>query len=101
MLLDKKEKYDYLIIDGLSDLDTMSEMGGTLSYMKLSLVRISIEKKISNGMYGEQLIPKTRIQICFDTSRRVLVICTLENFLAQVEILHKSHHIDFMQHCHC
>jgi hypothetical protein len=31
-LLDKKGKYEYLIIDGLSDLDTMSEMGGTLIY---------------------------------------------------------------------
>lgn len=33
-LLDEKGKYDYLIIDGLSDLDELSEIGGTLAYMK-------------------------------------------------------------------
>ena len=33
LLMDNKGKYDYLIIDGLSDLDDLSEIGGTLSYM--------------------------------------------------------------------
>jgi hypothetical protein len=33
LLLENKGKYEYLIIDGLSDLDDMSEIGGTLSYM--------------------------------------------------------------------
>ena len=32
-LLEQKSKYDYLIIDGLSDLDDLSEIGGTLAYM--------------------------------------------------------------------
>ena len=32
-LLENKGKYDYLIIDGLSDLDALSEIGGTLAYM--------------------------------------------------------------------
>jgi len=32
-LLEEKGKYDYLIIDGLSDLDDLSELGGTLAYM--------------------------------------------------------------------
>lgn len=32
-LMDNKGKYEYLIIDGLSDLDRMSEIGGTLAYM--------------------------------------------------------------------
>jgi len=32
-LLEQKGKYDYLIIDGLSDLDDLSEIGGTLAYM--------------------------------------------------------------------
>jgi len=32
-LLEQKGKYDYLIIDGLSDLDALSEIGGTLAYM--------------------------------------------------------------------
>lgn len=33
MLLKEKGKYKFLIIDGLSDLDKMSEIGGTLAYM--------------------------------------------------------------------
>ena len=33
LLLENKGKYDYLIIDGLSDLDVLSEIGGTLMYM--------------------------------------------------------------------
>lgn len=32
-LLKEKGKYDYLIVDGLSDLDSLSEIGGTLAYM--------------------------------------------------------------------
>ena len=32
-LLEQKGKYEYLIIDGLSDLDDLSEIGGTLLYM--------------------------------------------------------------------
>lgn len=33
LLLDNKGKYDFLIIDGLSDLDSLSIIGGTLAYM--------------------------------------------------------------------
>ena len=33
MLLKEKGKYDVLIIDGLSDLDRMSDLGGTKAYM--------------------------------------------------------------------
>jgi len=33
LLLENKGKYEYLIIDGLSDLDVLSEIGGTLAYM--------------------------------------------------------------------
>jgi|SRR6478736_7584155 len=32
-LLEQKGKYDYLIIDGLADLDELSVIGGTLAYM--------------------------------------------------------------------
>jgi len=32
-LLENKGKYEFLIIDGLTDLDDLSEIGGTLSYM--------------------------------------------------------------------
>lgn len=34
LLLENKGKYDYLIVDGLSDLDDLSEIGGTLAYMR-------------------------------------------------------------------
>jgi hypothetical protein len=34
LLLDNSGKYDYLIIDGLSDLDDLSDIGGTLAYQK-------------------------------------------------------------------
>lgn len=34
LLLEHMNKYDYLIIDGLSDLDDLSEIGGTLAYQK-------------------------------------------------------------------
>lgn len=33
LLLENKGKYDYLLMDGLSDLDDLSEIGGTLLYM--------------------------------------------------------------------
>ena len=36
-LLDEKGKYDYLIIDGISDLDAMSVIGGTLAYMDTTI----------------------------------------------------------------
>lgn len=34
LLLENVGKYDFLIIDGLSDLDDLSEIGGTLAYQK-------------------------------------------------------------------
>ncbi len=33
LLLENKGKYEYLIIDGISDLDALSEIGGTFAYM--------------------------------------------------------------------
>lgn len=37
MLLKEKGKYKYLIIDGLSDLDDLSDIGGTLAYMNSTI----------------------------------------------------------------
>ena len=37
LLLAEKGKYDYLIIDGLSDLDMLSVIGGTLAYMDTTI----------------------------------------------------------------
>ncbi len=49
-LLDKKGKYEYLIIDGLTDLDDLSEIGGTLAYMNSI-----IGKKFNRDVDGNKL----------------------------------------------
>lgn len=36
-LLESKGKYDFLIIDGLSDLDSLSVIGGTIAYMNSTI----------------------------------------------------------------
>lgn len=53
LLLDNKGKYDYLIIDGLSDLDDLSEIGGTLLYMN-SIIGKKFNRK-GNIPDGEKL----------------------------------------------
>ena len=50
LLLENKQKYDYLIIDGISDLDALSEIGGTLSYMDTT-----IGKKFNRDESGKKL----------------------------------------------
>lgn len=50
MLLENKGKYEFLIIDGLSDLDTLSEIGGTLAYMETI-----IGKKFNRDVAGAKL----------------------------------------------
>lgn len=53
LLLDNKGKYEYLIIDGLTDLDDLSEIGGTLMYMN-SVIGKKFNRK--NGIAdGEKL----------------------------------------------
>lgn len=47
-LLAEKGKYEYLIIDGLSDLDSMSEIGGTFAYMD------TIQGKSFNRVEGKK-----------------------------------------------
>lgn len=49
-LLEKKGKYEYLIIDGLTDLDDLSEIGGTLAYMNSIL-----GKKFNRDTDGNKL----------------------------------------------
>jgi hypothetical protein len=53
-LLESKGKYDYLIIDGLSDLDGLSVIGGTIAYMNST-----IGKKFNRvgGIAGNAKIP--------------------------------------------
>ncbi len=49
-LLDQKGKYDFLIIDGLSDLDDLSEIGGTLAYMNTIIgKKFNREKGVETG----------------------------------------------------
>ena len=50
LLLENKGKYDYLIIDGLSDLDVLSELGGTYVYMDSI-----IGKKFNRDERGDKL----------------------------------------------
>jgi hypothetical protein len=50
LLLENKSKYEYLIIDGLTDLDDLSEVGGTLAYMNTI-----IGKKFNRTEDGEKL----------------------------------------------
>ena len=50
LLLENKGKYDYLIIDGLSDLDELSEIGGTVAYMNSI-----IGKKFNRDLNGVKL----------------------------------------------
>jgi hypothetical protein len=50
LLLDNKGKYEYLIIDGLTDLDDLSEIGATLMYMN-SIIGKKFNRKggVSDG----------------------------------------------------
>ena len=53
-LLMNKGKYKYLLIDGLSDLDDLSEIGGTLAYMNSIIGKHFNRPEISKNVYGEQ-----------------------------------------------
>lgn len=53
LLLENKGKYDYLIIDGLTDLDDLSDIGGTLAYMS-SVIGKKFNRKNGNPD-GEKL----------------------------------------------
>lgn len=57
LLLDNKGKYEYLIIDGLSDLDDLSDLGGTLFYMNSIIGKNFNRPKLGNGTYGDQYKP--------------------------------------------
>lgn len=55
LLLENKGKYDFLIIDGLSDLDALSDIGGTLAYMN-TIIGKNFNKEVGTGKkleYGE------------------------------------------------
>lgn len=53
LLLKNKGKYDFLVIDGLSDLDALSELGGTYAYMD-SVIGQKFNRK-GNVPTGERL----------------------------------------------
>lgn len=48
LLLENKNKYQYLIVDGLTDLDDLSEIGGTLAYMN-SIIGKKFNRKGANA----------------------------------------------------
>lgn len=53
LLLDNKGKYEFLIIDGISDLDDLSDIGGTIMYMN-SIIGKKFNRK-GNTPDGERL----------------------------------------------
>lgn len=53
LLLENRNKYEYLIIDGLTDLDILSEIGGTLFYMN-SIIGKKFNR-VGNDAMGEKL----------------------------------------------
>lgn len=55
LLLENKGKYQFLVIDGMSDLDDLSEIGGTLAYMN-SIVGKKFNRK-GNSADGDKLEP--------------------------------------------
>jgi hypothetical protein len=86
-LLDKKGKYEYLIIDGLSDLDTMSEMGGTLVYMNSVIGKNFNRIKNTNGTYGAQFNPEDpEFKSVLTLPDGAGYMHTRKWFMAQVEI---------------
>jgi hypothetical protein len=49
-LLEQKGKYEYLIVDGLSDLDDLADLGGTLHYMNTIIgKKFNREKGLETG----------------------------------------------------
>ncbi len=56
-LLAEKGKYKYLIIDGLSDLDALSELGGTLSYMQSIIGKKFNRAPLPGGQVGKTYSP--------------------------------------------
>jgi hypothetical protein len=55
LLLENKGKYEFLIVDGLTDLDDLSEIGGTLAYMN-SIIGKKFNTNVTTGeklKYGD------------------------------------------------
>jgi len=53
LLLENRNKYDYLIVDGMTDLDDLSEIGGTMAYMN-SIIGKKFNRR-GNTADGEKL----------------------------------------------
>jgi hypothetical protein len=53
LLFENKGKYDYLIIDGLSDLDVLAQYGGTLAYMNTVIGGRFNRKGLEKLTYGD------------------------------------------------
>lgn len=56
LLLKNKGKYEYLLIDGLSDLDDLSEIGGTLAYMDSVIGKNFNREKLPNNTIGKTYV---------------------------------------------
>lgn len=85
VLLENKGKYKYLLIDGLSDLDALSAIGGTLSYMD-SIMGKSFNRVggVKDGVKLEYDDPKWKLVTTLPEGAGYLH--TRKWFLDQIEI---------------
>lgn len=83
LLFKNKGKYDYLIIDGISDLDMLSEIGGTQLYMN-SIIGKNFNRDKDNGSIIEYGSSKYRSVL--DLADGAGYRYTREWFLTQYEI---------------
>lgn len=83
LLFKNKGKYDYLIIDGISDLDMLSEIGGTQLYMN-SIIGKNFNRDKDNGSVIEYGSSKYRSVL--DLADGAGYRYTREWFLTQYEI---------------
>jgi len=91
LLLENKGKYEYLIIDGISDLDDLSDIGGTLAYMD-SIQGSSFNRELDN--FGRPIKGGTKLEFNDPEFKSVTTLAegygyqhTRNWFMQQVEIM--------------
>lgn len=80
-LLENKGKYEFLIVDGLSDLDVFSEIGGTKAYM-----RSIVGKKFNRVNDVELLSTDPNYKLVTSLPEGAGYLWTRKWFLEQIEI---------------
>jgi len=83
LLLQNKGKYEYLLIDGLSDLDTLSVIGGTFAYMDTV-----IGKKFNRDSSGNKLeFTDPNFKLVTSLAEGLGYMYSRSYFLEQIDIL--------------